>query len=66
MQAVEGEGNCLGWAARDVSGVLSPFKFERRVLRPDDITIQITHAGASRAPWAGWVAAGWLRAWVDE
>lgn len=44
-EEVEGEGNCLGWAARDTSGQLSPFKFQRRDLKPDDICIQITHAG---------------------
>ncbi|KAI3888556.1 hypothetical protein MKX03_001319 [Papaver bracteatum] len=25
------EGNCLGWAARDPTGVLSPYKFNRKV-----------------------------------
>ncbi|GAB4826138.1 hypothetical protein Ancab_009008 [Ancistrocladus abbreviatus] len=24
------EGNCLGWASRDPSGLLSPYKFNRR------------------------------------
>eukprot|EP00775_Hariotina_reticulata_P010177 gene10177-10337_t len=42
---VEGEGNCLGWAARDPSGVLAPYKFTRRDLKPDDVMIKITHAG---------------------
>jgi cinnamyl-alcohol dehydrogenase len=40
-----GAGNCLGWAARDPSGVLAPYKFTRRDLKPDDVMIKITHAG---------------------
>jgi cinnamyl-alcohol dehydrogenase len=39
------DGNCLGWAARDSSGVLSPYKFSRRQLQPNDVMIKITHAG---------------------
>ncbi|RXH67857.1 hypothetical protein DVH24_028004 [Malus domestica] len=38
-------GNCLGWAATDESGVLSPYKFTRRDLRNDDVSIRITHCG---------------------
>jgi cinnamyl-alcohol dehydrogenase len=38
-------GNCLGWAARDPSAVLSPYKFSRRDLGPKDVMIKITHAG---------------------
>lgn len=44
-EVVEGEGNCVGWAARDTTGVLSPWRFDRRATRPDDVVIQITHAG---------------------
>ncbi|WIA35261.1 hypothetical protein OEZ86_003720 [Tetradesmus obliquus] len=44
--SVEGpEGNCLGWAARDDSGTLAPYKFSRRQLQPNDVMIKITHAG---------------------
>uniref|UniRef100_A0A383WI80 Enoyl reductase (ER) domain-containing protein n=1 Tax=Tetradesmus obliquus TaxID=3088 RepID=A0A383WI80_TETOB len=44
--SVEGaEGNCLGWAARDSSGTLAPYKFSRRELQPNDVVIKITHAG---------------------
>ncbi|KAK9122420.1 hypothetical protein Syun_020037 [Stephania yunnanensis] len=44
--ATESEnGNCLGWAARDPSGVLSPYKFNRRVLGCDDVSLKITHCG---------------------
>jgi cinnamyl-alcohol dehydrogenase len=42
---VEGSGNCLGWAARDTSGHLSPLVFPRREPGEKDIVIQITHAG---------------------
>ncbi|KAF8061379.1 ADH9 [Scenedesmus sp. PABB004] len=45
-QAVEGSaGNTLGWAARDTSGTLAPYKFDRRALQPNDVMIKITHAG---------------------
>ncbi|KAK1297126.1 putative cinnamyl alcohol dehydrogenase 1 [Acorus calamus] len=37
--------NCIGWAARDVSGVLSPYKFSRRDLGIDDVSLKITHCG---------------------
>ncbi|KAK9145917.1 hypothetical protein Sjap_005820 [Stephania japonica] len=36
---------CIGWAARDPSGVLSPYKFNRRVLGCDDVSLKITHCG---------------------
>ncbi|XP_041022143.1 probable cinnamyl alcohol dehydrogenase 1 [Juglans microcarpa x Juglans regia] len=36
---------CLGWAARDESGVLSPYKFSRRAVGEDDVSIKITHCG---------------------
>eukprot|EP00877_Chromochloris_zofingiensis_P007555 jgi/Chrzof1/3052/Cz12g09220.t1 len=42
---VEGEGNALGWAARDKSAVLAPLKFPRRELGDHDVFIKITHAG---------------------
>jgi len=43
----EGEegANCLGWAARDASAVLAPYKFKRRELGPKDVFLKITHAG---------------------
>ena len=34
-----------GYAARDTSGHLSPFSFERRDLRPDDVEIDILYCG---------------------
>lgn len=37
--------NCIGWAARDPSGVLSPYEFNRRVPGLDDISLKITHCG---------------------
>ncbi|GAB2265021.1 cinnamoyl-Coa reductase [Dionaea muscipula] len=40
-----GEGNCVGWAARDPSGLLSPYKFNRRPVGGDDVSIKITHCG---------------------
>lgn len=38
-------GNCLGWAARDPSGVMSPYRFDRRAVASDDVSIKITHCG---------------------
>lgn len=43
--SVEGTGNAIGWASRDESGHLSPYKFTRRAPGPDDIAIQIAYAG---------------------
>lgn len=37
--------DCLAWAARDPSGVLSPYKFSRRVVGNDDVSLSITHCG---------------------
>nr|GMC99839.1 probable cinnamyl alcohol dehydrogenase 1 [Ipomoea batatas] len=37
--------NCLGWAARDPSGVLSPYNFSRRVVGSDDVSIDIAYCG---------------------
>lgn len=42
-------GDCLGWAARDTSGVLSPYRFNRRVVGDDDISLRITHCGVCYA-----------------
>ncbi|XP_048434666.1 probable cinnamyl alcohol dehydrogenase 1 isoform X2 [Pyrus x bretschneideri] len=41
--------DCLGWAARDESGVLSPYKFARRAVGSDDVSIKITHCGVCYA-----------------
>ncbi|KAF6163151.1 hypothetical protein GIB67_025015 [Kingdonia uniflora] len=37
--------NCLGWAVRDTSGVLSPYNFIRRDTGPDHASLTITHYG---------------------
>ncbi|GAV88838.1 ADH_zinc_N domain-containing protein/ADH_N domain-containing protein [Cephalotus follicularis] len=41
--------DCLAWAARDPSGVLSPYKFKRRAVGIDDISLTITHCGVCYA-----------------
>ncbi|CAI5507673.1 unnamed protein product [Closterium sp. Naga37s-1] len=41
----EGEGNCVGYAARDASGELAPWRFHRREVGPRDVKIRITHCG---------------------
>ncbi|XP_030540168.1 probable cinnamyl alcohol dehydrogenase 1 [Rhodamnia argentea] len=41
--------DCLGWAARDPSGFLSPYKFSRRTVGSDDVSIRITHCGVCYA-----------------
>ncbi|XBI81249.1 hypothetical protein VPH35_090208 [Triticum aestivum] len=35
----------IGWAARDTSGVLSPYSFSRRALKDDDVTIKVLFCG---------------------
>ncbi|PIA41156.1 hypothetical protein AQUCO_02300153v1 [Aquilegia coerulea] len=35
----------LGWAARDNSGILSPFKFSRRENGEDDVTLKVLYCG---------------------
>ncbi|KAK9073120.1 hypothetical protein SSX86_007443 [Deinandra increscens subsp. villosa] len=49
MTSDVGNENCLGWAARDPSGFLSPYKFNRRDVGVDDISITITHCGVCYA-----------------
>ncbi|XP_030547271.2 probable cinnamyl alcohol dehydrogenase 1 [Rhodamnia argentea] len=41
--------NCRGWAARDDSGLLSPYEFERRPVGGDDVSVKITHCGVCYA-----------------
>jgi len=40
-----GRFNVEGWAARDASGILSPFNFTRRKTGPDDVTLKIIYCG---------------------
>ncbi|XVF59124.1 hypothetical protein PTKIN_Ptkin07bG0250100 [Pterospermum kingtungense] len=35
----------FGWAARDTSGVLSPFKFSRRATRENDVAFKVLYCG---------------------
>ncbi|KAL7223517.1 hypothetical protein ACSBR1_025048 [Camellia fascicularis] len=35
----------LGWAARDTSGILSPFKFSRRATGEKDVTFKVLYCG---------------------
>ncbi|KAL6544008.1 cinnamoyl-Coa reductase [Orobanche gracilis] len=42
-------GNCFGWAARDPSGHLSPYKFNRRSVGSDDISVTILYCGVCYA-----------------
>ncbi|XP_041991371.1 probable cinnamyl alcohol dehydrogenase 1 [Salvia splendens] len=42
-------GDCLGWAARDSSGTLSPYQFSRRSVGADDISISILYCGVCYA-----------------
>lgn len=41
--------DCLAWAARDPSGLLSPYKFNRRVVGPDDVSLTIAYCGVCYA-----------------
>ncbi|KAG6793660.1 hypothetical protein POTOM_002875 [Populus tomentosa] len=45
LQAEEETQKAFGWAARDSSGILSPFHFTRRVTGDNDITIKILYCG---------------------
>ena len=40
-----GEGNTVGYAAKDKSGHLAPWAFDRRALGEEDICIQIAYSG---------------------
>lgn len=41
--------DCLAWAARDPSGLLSPYTFTRRAVGSDDVSLTITHCGVCYA-----------------
>ncbi|GAA0167605.1 oxidoreductase [Lithospermum erythrorhizon] len=41
--------NCNGWAARDPSGFLSPYKFSRRAVGTDDVSLDIAFCGVCYA-----------------
>ncbi|KAF3949906.1 hypothetical protein CMV_024278 [Castanea mollissima] len=45
MSTLAGKDDCLAWAARDPSGVLSPYNFSRRAVGSDDVSLKITHCG---------------------
>ncbi|KAG5254746.1 mannitol dehydrogenase [Salix suchowensis] len=45
LQAEEETQKAFGWAAKDSSGILSPFHFTRRVNGDNDITIKILFCG---------------------
>ncbi|KAK1565685.1 hypothetical protein Q3G72_032569 [Acer saccharum] len=45
MDSESSNKDCLGWAARDPSGLLSPYNFTRRALGSDDVSLTITHCG---------------------
>lgn len=49
MSSSHSTENCLGWAARDPSGVLSPFNFSRRVVGSDDVSLDISYCGVCYA-----------------
>lgn len=42
-------GDCIGWAARDSSGLLSPYKFSRRAVGAYDVSIKIAFCGVCYA-----------------
>ncbi|OMP01630.1 Alcohol dehydrogenase superfamily, zinc-type [Corchorus olitorius] len=41
----EHQKNALGWAARDSSGLLSPFKFSRRPIGEKDVALKVLYCG---------------------
>ncbi|KAL4559118.1 hypothetical protein LXL04_031252 [Taraxacum kok-saghyz] len=44
-----GKDNCVGWAARDPSGFLSPYEFNRRDVGADDVSLTILYCGVCYA-----------------
>lgn len=49
MSSMSVDENCLGWAARDPSGVLSPYRFSRRAIGNDDVSLSISFCGVCYA-----------------
>ncbi|XP_020577852.1 probable cinnamyl alcohol dehydrogenase 1 isoform X3 [Phalaenopsis equestris] len=49
MSSESEKGDCFGWAARDTSGILSLYKFNRRALQDGDVSLRITHCGVCYA-----------------
>ncbi|KAJ4787153.1 Cinnamyl alcohol dehydrogenase [Rhynchospora pubera] len=49
MEGEEAKGNCLAWAARDPSGILSPYQFDRRAVGSDDVALEIKYCGVCYA-----------------
>nr|GMC99838.1 probable cinnamyl alcohol dehydrogenase 1 [Ipomoea batatas] len=49
MASSQSTDNCLGWAARDPSGVLSPHNFSRRVVGSNDVSLDIAYCGVCYA-----------------
>ncbi|XP_078174277.1 putative cinnamyl alcohol dehydrogenase 1 [Carex rostrata] len=49
MESAVESGNCLGWAARDPSGTLSPYKFNRREPLSADVSLKILYCGVCYA-----------------
>ncbi|GLU17544.1 hypothetical protein SLE2022_339050 [Rubroshorea leprosula] len=45
LQQDKGTQKAFGWAAKDSSGILSPFHFERRSNKDNDVTIKILYCG---------------------
>lgn len=44
-QSADEKGACFGWAAKDSSGKMQPYQFDRRELRGDDVRFQVTYCG---------------------
>ncbi|KAJ4780200.1 cinnamyl-alcohol dehydrogenase [Rhynchospora pubera] len=49
MEGESAKGNCLAWAARDPSGILSPYQFDRRVVGTNDVALKIKYCGVCYA-----------------
>ncbi|KAJ1689116.1 hypothetical protein LUZ63_013271 [Rhynchospora breviuscula] len=49
MEGEKAKGNCLAWAARDPSGILSPYQFDRRAVGSDDVALEIKYCGVCYA-----------------
>ncbi|KAL3517095.1 hypothetical protein ACH5RR_023997 [Cinchona calisaya] len=49
MASASENEDCLAWAARDPSGVLSPYKFSRRAIGCEDVSLDILYCGVCYA-----------------
>ncbi|EER89371.1 hypothetical protein BDA96_10G086600 [Sorghum bicolor] len=60
MAAESENGSCNAWAARDPSGILSPYKFNRRAMQNSDIATKVIYCRVCYAD------VGWTRNMLND